>query len=199
MSVIVSPLVGAYQFLSGHHVMPAAPGDAGILAIVVNTFLLTTGVMFFSLLGVVFAGLSAREGWGWAIAKAIWVSLFACIFLVNYERSVRVIGALLFVAVALSLSPMGRWIDKHSTGAQIFFQMIFIVLLLFYPGWMQSYWQFLSGRSDFSTIPLSSMKLNNWLMALIGAMLYGHAYVAFQQWRTEGKWLKDIQDRFRSR
>jgi hypothetical protein len=206
VSATISPLIGVYKFLSAHGApVPASAESAGTLAIVVNMCLLTAAVMLFgALTGEFFAAISSRESVRETIGTAIFISLVA-LLLFSYggfspsRQSDYFIGALLLVAVVLSLSPMGPWIAKHFSEAAVVWGMLFILFLLLIPSWMQSIWRTFTKRSDFAIIPLSRMDLWDWVFALIGAGVYVWAYVAFQQWRTEGKWLKEIQDRFRSR
>ena len=41
------------------------------------------------------------------------------------------------------------------------------------------------------------MQVIDWLGAALGAVGYVGAYVAFQKWRTKGKWLDEVLEKIR--
>ena len=65
------------------------------------------------------------------------------------------------------------------------------------PGWMKGLWHNFSSQlqSSYFIVPLSQMELGYWILAVAGLGVYVGAFVAFQQWRTEGKWLSEMKDR----
>ena len=199
ISAVLSPLITAYKFLSAHHVMPHAPESTGILTIFVNMCVVTTLLAFFGCLtGFAFAWFSSRERWPGAIGRAVLLSVFALAFLFYpYEPLGRLVGTLILVAVLLSLSPLAPWIQERSREATIVWGALFLLLLFLTPGWIEGLWQNFTEQSHFAIIPLSQMSLAGWFSALVGLALYVGAFITFQQWRTEGKWLRDMKDRLR--
>jgi hypothetical protein len=73
--------------------------------------------------------------------------------------------------------------------------VLVMVLILFHPGWAQAWWANFIGRPGFTFLPLSSFDLGMWLLSFIGLLIYVTAYVAFQEWRTNGTWLTEMRKR----
>jgi hypothetical protein len=200
VSAMISPLLTAYHFLSSRaHLLPTAPEDAGPVAIVVNTCLLTAGVMWFGLLtGGAFVTLSLRgDRLRGTIGKAALLLFFALIFLYGSDRYEHDMGLYFLAIVVCSLSPMARLFETYFAQSVVLCGTISMLSLLLVPGWFHDWWPSWTGRQDFTLIPLSSMKLGEWWVAFIGACVYVGAYIAFKQWHTKGEWLKDARSRIR--
>jgi hypothetical protein len=86
-----------------------------------------------------------------------------------------------------------HWIERNSLVAGAGIAAMMIGAILFMPNWMQDWWYASSGYRKYLLIPLSEMKWEEWVCALMGAGIYVLAYGAFQQWLTGGRWLEHMK------
>lgn len=196
----------AYKVLSAYgHIMPSADGEPSFLAITLNVFMLTMVVTFVALViaGFFLAASVRHEKLIWSIVKLPFVALMGTAF-VEYHNSGLgdaadyTLGILLLAAIPSCLSPIGRWIDRHSGPASVVVGMLVAIVLFVMPNGMRGVWTWYFDRPDFTIVPLSSMNGRDWFAAILGGGIYVMAFISFQQWRTEGKWLKQIGNRIRS-
>jgi hypothetical protein len=202
VSAMIGPLLGGYRFLSSRGSLPAASGDVGVLTIAVNLCIMTFGL---SVLGLVLGGLFAfcamRQDRLWkTIVQAILLMLMGLGLIVGTgtDKYMRLAGVVLLVDLLCLATPLSGWVEKRFGEVATGIGILVVGNVLFRPDWMKDWWMGFSKRNEFELIPLSEMRFE-WIGAVLGASIYVMAYVAFQQWRTEGKWLNDIKDRFRGK
>lgn len=196
------PLLSGYRFLASHGRAPGPPESAGILTLVVNSCMLTFGLLALGLgLSLSFLVLAVRDRRLWVNTfKALAIVLFAWRFLSSTEPLTgdfqydRVVGVLFLAALFCLVTPISRWIKEHSRGASIVCGAVVIGAMLVRPDWMKNWWTS-GGNSEYQLIPLSQLGLMDWAAALMGAAVYVYAYGGFQQWRTKGKWLEELKQR----
>jgi hypothetical protein len=194
------PLLTGYRFLSLRGHLPEAPESPGVLTIVLNSFMMTTGLLWFGLIfSFVFVSLAGREDRLWKnIVKVVLLALFGASCLANtQDKYFQVAGVLLLVALFCVITPLSKWIDRHTLAAMGVFGILLIASILLQPDWMKDWWTLSFQREDFSLVPVSEMNWAEWVVAVMGAAVYVLAYGAFQQWRTDGKWLDETKNRLK--
>ena len=200
ISAIISPLISGYNFLSAHGHLPAASSDFSAFSIVVNTCLVTAGVLWLGLLtGFAFVGLAIRdERLRNTVAKAVLLLVVAFFFFTGSDKYMHVFGIVVLLCFVCLVSPIAKVIESHFIEAVVAAAALVILALLMVPELMKDWWTSFTGQPDFRLVPLSSMSGAEWGCAVLGALVYAAAYVAFQQWRTNGTWLADVWRRIRS-
>jgi hypothetical protein len=183
-----------FYFLSARGRMPDVPKDAGPVTIVVNSCMLAATLSWTGLVTAgLWLGIALRldHRW-WTIAgKALFFGAFGWLLAITDDSVQRTIGYLTLFAVFCLLTPLSRWVESNIGVVVLGIPIAAIGAILLVPGWMQR-WYMSEFKRNYMLIPLSDMRLTDWILVLMGAAVYVLAYVAFQQWVTEGRWL-DIQ------
>jgi|HubBroStandDraft_1064217.scaffolds.fasta_scaffold43152_2 hypothetical protein len=189
VSALSGPLLTGYKFLSRRGGLPGAPENAGPITVLVNACMLTWLLLFVGAISSsVFVGLTMREDRRWkTIGKAIFFALFGWSLTKGSGYSFKIGGWLLLLAVFCLITPISHWIEEHILAVSAGFAIAMIGAMLFMPNWMRDWWT--SSGEVYQLTPLSEMHWYQWASALFGAGVYVAAFVAFQQWRTDGKWL----------
>jgi hypothetical protein len=148
------------------------------------------------LIGFMFAGMATRaDRWWQTIGKAILFLTIALILIAGTEKYMRLLGVLMLVSAACSLTPPGKVIEANFILSAVVVATLSILLVLLLPEWVSDWWTSETRQPAFTIIPVSSMDFAEWGCAAMGAVVYVAAYVLFQDLRTKGKWIDDVRDR----
>jgi hypothetical protein len=202
LSAVSGPLLSGYRFLASHGRLPGTPEKAGLLTIGVNACMITFGLIA---LGFGFSGffysLAVRDDRRWVnLLKGVGIALFAGVSFIPLTESPgdemhrKQIGLMLCVALFCLATPLSRWIMQYAQIFAIGTAAAIVGFMLLNPAWMRAWWSS-DGQYDYSLKPLSELGFYDWVAALMGAAIYVWAYGAFQQWRTQGKWLPEVKER----
>jgi hypothetical protein len=106
----------------------------------------------------------------------------------------HVFAGIALTALALRwIAPFQEWAENHVSLLIVVGAGVFSTALLLsdhYSFSVKGIWFLFFNDSRFGTIPLSSIPICGWLLALGGAGNYIFLYFFFQMWRTKGEWLK---------
>lgn len=197
VSAMSSPLIGLYGFFSSFGlVVPAtyaSPGFLTSITIIVDMFVLTGLVMFMGLasgfLYVMILSSTPTERL-FKMARVLLLLAWGSAVLSSGYYAAAVL--LLVTAPVPLFKSIGRWIDRHFVQAVLATGLFFIFAVLSSPAWERSLWTEVTHRPQFTIALLNSLSPSGWFCAVIGAVAYMEAFVAFQQWWTRGKWLKEV-------
>jgi hypothetical protein len=196
VSAVFSPLITVYCFLANHGRLPAVSVGAGVFTILVNACMVTFLILWLGLLsGYGFTAMAMRDdSWWRTIGKAILLLLVGLALMTGrpFSQEFTLVGALMLVSAVCSLTPLARVIEAYFIQIAVLVATLTILAVMLLPGWGQDWWATASGRPTFSIVPLSSMDISGWGCAAFGAAVYVAAYIFFQQWRTQGKWLGEV-------
>lgn len=139
LSAVFSPILTGYRFLAGRGNVPGT-GSAGVLAIVVNSCILTTLLLTLGGLGgYAFIGLVTRAEAVWKnIVKAVLQGLLGWWMLL--QPGLRGIGVLFLAGTFCMISPVWKWIERNILVAAGICGVSVVVAMLAQPSSMQDWW-----------------------------------------------------------
>ncbi len=192
-----TPLIAAYKFFSLHgHVVPLGSGNPNLLEIGVNMCILS-GMLALS--GLMY-------GYTWVAFAIRFESVLWNIFRGGFLITLLVIGVpayhvddyVLLIAASsalltLCLSPVARFFLEYFVQVVLVVGLISTAVILSVQDFERSLWMSVSNQPDFVIAPLPSVTAWGWFNAVVGVLVYAEGYVVFQQWRTQGKWLEELQ------